>query len=285
MVAFTPRRAAAALLILGLGQALGTGEVRAADLLPPPPPEAAPVAVGSGWYLRADLTESVYGRPSDNTRADANDPGMPPLVGLRLSEATGYGGGVGYHVTDWLRVDATVDDRGPGRYRAYSSRSNFTTGSNIEAAHVSALTGLVNVYADLGTWWGLTPYVGGGVGFSDMGVSHGYTQTTCVVEACDGIDGAGARTAVKRPNRSVAALAWALSAGLSYALGGGFSLDAAYRYVEFGPAKSGLDSYSSGTRLKDIAANEFRVGLRYDLGDRFGTLPNLIGVGGSAYGN
>ncbi|MCJ2010276.1 outer membrane protein [Methylobacterium sp. HMF5984] len=278
MAALERRFAAAALLLLGIGRA------EAADLLPPPPPMAPPVAVGGGWYLRADFTESAYARPHDDTRADANDPGMPPLVGLRLSDAAGYGGGVGYRITPWLRVDATVDQREPARYGAASSRSNFATGYNVEAAQVSALTALVNVYADLGTWWGLTPYVGAGIGLSDMGVARGYTQTTCTVDACDGNPGTGLRTAVARPNRSVASLAWALTGGVSYAIGGGFSLDAAYRYVDFGNAKSGLDAYNAGTRLKDIAANEFRLGLRYDLGG-FGSGPSLAGLGGSAYGN
>lgn len=285
MVAFKPRLAAVLLL-------LGTAPAAAADLLAPPPPPPVPLAVGSGWYLRADFTESVYLRPSDNTRADAADPGMPPLTGLRLSEAAGYGGGVGYRVTPWLRLDATIDQREPARYRAYSSRSNFATGSNVEAAQIAALTGLVTVYADLGTWWGLTPYVGAGLGVSDIGVARGYTRTTCTAEACDGNAGIGPRTAVPRPNRSVASFAWALTAGASYALGGGFSLDAAYRYVDFGAAKSGLDAYNAGTRLKDIAANEVRIGLRYDLGGGFGdgpgngiALPSLIGVGGNPYGN
>ena len=287
MAALERRFAATALLLLGLGQGLGIRSAEAADLAPPPPPAAPPVEVGGGWYLRADFTESVYGRPHDDTRADANDPGMPPLVGLRLSDAAGGGGGVGYRINPWLRVDATIDQRGPARYRAYSSRSNFATGYNVEAAQVSALTGLVNVYADLGTWWGLTPYVGAGIGFSDMGVARGYTQTTCTADSCDGNPGTGPRTAVTRPSRAVASLAWALTGGVSYAIGGGFSVDAAYRYVDFGNAKSGLDAYNGGTRLKDLAANEFRLGLRYDLGGvgSLGGLPNLVGVGNTAYGN
>jgi len=278
MAALERRFAATALLVLGLGRA------EAADLAPPPPPPGPPVEVGGGWYLRADVTESVYGRPRDGTRPDANDPGMPPLVGLRLSDAAGGGGGLGYRITPWLRVDATIDQRGPARYRAASSRTNFATGANVEAAQVSALTGLVNVYADLGTWWGLTPYVGAGIGFADLGVARAYTQTTCTIDACDGNPGTGARLSVTRPSRSVAGLAWSLTGGVSYAVGGGFSVDAAYRYVDFGNAKSGLDAYNSGTRLKDLAANEFRLGLRYELGG-FGGLPNLAGTGGDAYGN
>ncbi|KAB1074711.1 outer membrane protein [Methylobacterium planeticum] len=282
MIAYRLRVATAALVLAGGG--LSAGPARAADLLRPALVDPAPVAIGSGWYLRADFTESSYARPHDNTRPDPNDPGLPPLVGLRLSDTSGYGGGIGYRITPWLRIDATVDQRGAGAFRAYSSRTNFVTGANVEAGRIDALTGLVTVYADLGSWWGLTPYLGAGIGVSDVGVSRGYTQTTCYVEACDGAPGTGPRLAVARPNRSVASLAWALTGGVSYALGGGFSLDASYRYVDLGKAKSGTDPYGGSTRLKDLAASEFRLGLRYELAGLPG-VPSLLGVGQTPYGN
>ena len=72
-----------------------------------------------------------------------------------------------------------------------------------------------------------------------------------------------------RSKRSVASLAWALTAGLSYDLGHGLSIDAAYRYVDLGRSKSGLDAYGFGTRVKDLASNEFRIGLRYSFSNLF----------------
>ncbi|KQO72551.1 porin [Methylobacterium sp. Leaf87] len=246
-----------------------------ADLLPPPPPEAAPVPIGGGWYLRADFTESFPLRPTDATLPDPNDPGMPPLVRRTLSREAGYGGGVGYRINPWLRVDATFDQRQDSTYSAYSSRTNFATGYNVEAGRLGALTGLVNVYADLGTWWGLTPYIGAGVGFARNEFRRGYTQTTCLIDACDGGPGAGPRPAVIRPNRSVTNLAWALTGGVAYELGAGFSLDASYRYVDLGRAESGLDAFRSGSSLKDLAANEVRVGLRYAFRDG---IPSLQGL-------
>jgi opacity protein-like surface antigen len=236
-----------------------------ADLLPPPPPPPLapePIEVGSGWYLRADFTESYYDRPKDATLVDPAAP-INPLLNLRLSHEGGYGGGVGYKINEWLRVDATIDQRLRSRFSAYSSGSNFETGYNLEAGQLDVLTGLVTVYADLGTWWGLTPYIGGGVGLAEKTFRRGYTQTTCIVEFCDEGAGTGARDPVKRPDRSVTSLAWALTGGVSYAIGAGFSLDASYRYVNLGRAKTGLDDFGFDTRLKDITANEVRVGLRY----------------------
>lgn len=268
-----------------LASTIASQATNAADLpslAPPPMPVAAPEAVlaESGWYLRGDFTESFFDAPRDDTPPDPKDPGMPPLVGLRLSDAPGYGGGVGYRVNDWLRFDLTIDQRSPSRFAAYSSRSNFVTGYNVEAGKLNVLTGLANVYADLGTWWGLTPYIGGGVGFADKGFRANYTQTTCLLEACDGTPGTGPRTAAFRPNRSVSSFAWALTAGVSYRIGLGLSVDAAYRYVDLGKAKSGIDEYGQGTRLKDLAANEFRIGLRYQFGNTL-----FPAIASNPYGN
>lgn len=263
-----PRRLALAATVLACTT---PGLAQAADLLPPPPPPpaVAPVEIGSGWYLRGDFTQSWFANPKDAVRPDPNDPDMPPLVGLRMSPAGGYGGGVGYRLFPWLRIDATIDQRGPSDFRALSSRKGVDIGYNIEAGKLDVLTGLVNVYADLGTWYGFTPYIGGGIGFADKAMRRNYTQTTCVLDGCDGVPGTGPRDAAPRANRALTTFAWSLTAGLSYDLGAGFALDAAYRYVDLGRAKSGLDAYGYGTRLKNLAANEFRIGLRYNFSNLF----------------
>ncbi|WP_200941325.1 outer membrane beta-barrel protein [Methylobacterium sp. Leaf465] len=245
----------------------------AADLRPLPPPPPAPVAIGEGWYLRVDATVSDYARPHDATPAPADGRPLNPLTRLNLETVPGYGGGVGYRINNWLRVDATIDQRIPARYSAYSSGSDFVTGYNIESAQLDVLTGLVNIYADLGTWWGLTPYIGGGIGFADKHLGKAYTQTTCILEACDGNAGTGLRDVVRRPSRSVASLAWALIGGVSYEIGAGLSLDTSYRYVDLGRAKTGLDTYGFDSRLKDLASHEVRVGLRYRFAGGPASLP------------
>ncbi|MCJ2033627.1 outer membrane protein [Methylobacterium sp. J-068] len=255
---------------LSIGQSLG-GTARGADLLPPPPPDA-PVAIGDGWYLRVDATVSDYARPRDASLPPA---GSPPLVRLNLDPVPSYGGGVGYRINDWLRVDATVDQRIGSRYSAYSSGSNFRTGYNVEAGELDVLTGLVNVYADLGTWWGLTPYIGAGIGFADKGFGKAYTQTTCLSAFCDGNPGTGLRDRVRRPSHSVTSLAWALTGGVSYAVGNGFSIDTSYRYVDLGRARTGTDAYGFDSRLKDLASHEVRVGLRYSFASGPGPLADL----------
>lgn len=257
---------------------------RAADLLPPPPPPALAEPVGAGWYLRGDFTRTVFDKPGDGLRLDASDPERPPLVGLRLKEAVGGGGGIGYHVEPWLRLDVSVDQRASSRFSGFSSRSNFAAGGTIESGRVDVLTGFLNAYADLGTWWGATPYVGAGIGFADTQVKHAFTQTACSVEGCDGSEGAGVSTAVQRPGRTTASFAYALTAGASYAIGWGVSVDAAYRHVGLAPVKTGADSLGRTTHLKGLSADEFRIGLRYDLSG-LPSVPTLLQVGDNPYGN
>lgn len=262
-------------LALALSASGWATTVRAADLLPPPPPPIAPVAIGEGWYLRVDATVSDYARPRDATPQPADGSPIVPLTRMNLETVPGYGGGIGYRISNWLRVDATIDQRMPARYSAYSSGSNFVTGYNVEAGQIDVLTGLVNVYADLGTWWGLTPYIGGGIGFADKRFAKAYTQTTCILEFCDNNAGTGPRDAVRRPSRSVTSLAWALTGGVSYDIGHGLSLDTSYRYVDLGRAKTGVDAFGYDSRLKDLASHEVRVGLRYRFADASGRLPGL----------
>ncbi len=92
---------------------------------------------------------------------------------MNLDTAPGYGGGHRLPDHPWLRVDATVDQSLGARYRAYSSGSASPPATNVEAGDIDVLTGLVTAYADLGTWWGLTPYLGAGVGFADAGLHRG----------------------------------------------------------------------------------------------------------------
>lgn len=248
---------------------VGASQAGAADLLPPPPPLPAPapaVEIGTGWYLRGDFTASDFHKPGDDT-----PPGTPgaKLVDLRLSSTQGYGGGIGYRFNSFLRADFTVDARSRSRFHDYSSRTGFVEGFNEEAGKLDVLTGLFNVYADLGTWWGFTPYIGAGVGFAEKRFHSAWTRTTCLTVTCGDtqpIYAIGPQAVDLRANHSVTTFAWAAMAGLSYEIGKGVSIDASYRYLDIGKARTGFDAYGYNTRLKNITADEFRIGLRWAFG-------------------
>lgn len=268
----------------GVIAALSAAPGQAADLLRPLPqleplqPIGAPVTeLGNGWYLRGDVGGTEYAKPKEDRAYSLAHGQDVPLTALKLRDTWSVGGGVGYQFNNWLRADVTGDYRGASRFRDYSSRTQFTQGYNLEQGNLETATVLLNGYVDLGSWWGFTPYVGAGVGIAQKTFSRFFSQTTCTGlpiaanpgnVSCGGdLAGpgvpSGPQEAVMRANKTSYDLAWALTGGVSYALIGGFSVDANYRYLNLGKGETGFDAYAQNTRLKDLQAHEVRVGFRY----------------------
>ncbi len=122
---------------------------------------------------------------------------------------------------------------------------------------------LVNAYLDLGTWHGLTPFVGGGVGaanvrlgaFSDIGIGTGGGSPAAIAYA----------SAHDQWN-----FAWALYGGLGFDITDALTLELAYRYLDLGDAKTGDLVASDGTNtvynpmvFKNITSHDVRLGFRY----------------------
>jgi opacity protein-like surface antigen len=123
-----------------------------------------------------------------------------------------------------------------------------------ETADIEAWSGLVNGYIDLGTFYGITPYVGAGVGVSYLNTSNAST-----------VGGA----AYASGSETTTNLAWALMAGASYAVNDQVSIDAGYRYFNLGDAKT-TQIDPTGAQVghinyKGIDAHEIRLGIRYNL--------------------
>jgi opacity protein-like surface antigen len=231
----------------------------AADMLFPPMMESAGppgmVELGTGWYLRGDAAYVDYLKPKD--RAAIVD---QTFEKTKLDRTWSAGGGFGYKFTNLLRADVTVDHRFDSDFEGTRSPFGFGTGSQRELARLESTTGLVNGYVDLGNWWGVTPYVGAGVG-AVMHSLHDYNiQLTCLTAACGTV---GAQTTTKIPGRRSYDLAWALMGGVAVDVGGGFKIDAGYRYVNLGEAEMRYPGASASTRGKAIEAHEVRLGLRY----------------------
>jgi opacity protein-like surface antigen len=115
----------------------------------------------SSWYLRGDIgiTNQKVKRLENILLV-----GAVQTVSLEFDSATLFGLGVGFQFNNWLRLDAT------GEYR---SRSDFDgldiinkSFTNEYKAKKAEWLFLLNAYADLGTWWCVTPFVGAGIGFS-----------------------------------------------------------------------------------------------------------------------
>ena len=188
-------------------------------------PEYVPVEVGSGWYLRGDLTynvdEPVYdftllGEDTDNIR-----------IGGTV--------GAGYHFTDYLRSDINV---------GFLGRDRYELGGGIASATNDMWAGMFNTYLDLGTIAGLTPYVGAGVGLL-------YSKQDFDVGGVSLYDDTQYR------------FAYGLNAGVNYQLTQNLSVDLGYQYLN-SPKTEYIDS-DTLTVEEGVDFHQVRVGLRYEL--------------------
>jgi opacity protein-like surface antigen len=245
-----------------------SAQASAADLFPPPPPMpaggAAVAELGTGWYLRGDIGYVDYSKPQDTPFGVA----VPPLVHERLSNGWSAGAGIGYQLTSWLRADVTADVRNESKFYANSSRTNFIEGFSTDRAKFDSTTFLLNGYVDLGNWYGVTPYVGAGVGMAQNRLTSYTGQVTCIEASCgDPTPGAsyplGPQGLTFIPSKTDRNLAWALMAGAAIDVGSGFKIDLGYRYLNFGDARTGLDAFGVGTKLKNLDSQEVRIGARY----------------------
>lgn len=220
-VAFSILLGTAALTVV-CAPALGADVSTSADDLLARAPQ---VEESSGWYLRGDIGY-VFNQTPDWSIFDFSGAG-----GQTLDDSWMLGIGAGLRVNDLLRFDVTAD------YRARSDYSAFGL-----AADYSVATALANFYVDLGTWNGVTPYVGAGAGAGYVSLDNIEVLGTDIGDA----SGFG--------------FAWALMAGVAVAVNSNWQIDIGYRYLN-------LNGVDIGNRA-DVAnldqdAHEIRVGARY----------------------
>lgn len=215
--------AAALLPLLG-------GHVLAADLgsatYPQDVPAFVPVEQASGWYLRGDV---AYNFKSD-VKANVDYVGGTAPADYEMKRGFSPFLGVGYQFNDYLRGDVTV---------GYSQRDTtyFDTTAKL-------WEGMVNAYVDLGKYYGITPYVGGGVGIANVN----YDFVGPVYSGLTSSD----------TNR----FAWALMAGVAVDVTPNLKLDLGYRYSDI----NGADLYKAGdvtVRDNGIKTHQLRAGVRF----------------------
>jgi len=223
----------------------------------PPPP---PVEEFSGWYLRGDvgLTQQKV-KSLHNVLYEA--PGTSvTTVGAGFSGATLFGVGVGYQFGSWFRADIT------GEYRAKASIHgldivNFNgvpVGTDDYRGNKEEWLALINLYADLGTWWCITPFIGVGVGGVKTTISS-FVDTNTVTNGV-----AFAR------DESKFNFAYALHAGLGYKVSNSLTMELAYRYVHLGDAQSGdlrtfngINNVNNPMHFNGITSHDVKLGVRW----------------------
>ena len=122
---------------------------------------------------------------------------------------------------------------------------------------VKTYTMMANAYKDLGRYGNVTPYIGAGVGIAYNMMSETYfTGTTTLPNKIAGDNDIS--------------LAWALMAGIGYQISDRAILDVGYRYLDMGKISSqrhdNAGFINPRVTVDDLAAHEFKVGLRYHFG-------------------
>jgi len=232
------------------------------------PPEVVPPVYG-GWYLRGDIgmsNQQLHGS-LDNELMDATD-NFEWLDSGSFSSAPTFQVGIGYKYNDWLRFDGTIQYRGKADFTALDRYSDpgddadpsTWDGSNEYSATKKEWVVMANAYVDLGTWNGITPYVGGGLGAAQVTI--------------------GNMRDINTPNNGVAYggshsqwnFAWALHTGLGFDITDRLTLDLGYSYLSLGDGQSGDLVAFDGTNnidnpmiFNDLISHDFKFGLRYKL--------------------
>jgi len=204
-----------------------------------------PVEVGTGWYLRGDL-----GYDLNKNFNDVDFAATPVTYGnheTRFSGSIGFG----YHFTDWLRADVNL-----GYLPGNDLKASYNNGTIDAAGRIenSAWYGMANLYADLGTYMGITPYVGAGAGV----LRSNPKVTAHYIDPSESL-----YYSYHSPDYS---FAYALDAGLSYRMSRNVSLDLGYQYLSAPDAKVVEADETTGYAIKKgLHYHQIRVGLRYDL--------------------
>ena len=224
----------------------------------------APVASSpASWYVRLDTGHARYDDPTiiEIGRFEHTNPSIDSTWSI--------GGGIGYYFSKSVRGDLTWDHRfetdvhgavpfgqGPGPLVSFPGQRVFGLKSDVF---------LANLYYDIDTRSRFTPYFGVGLGFAHNKTTNGTVIDTGNIGFTNAVIAGDSKWAT----------AGALMGGFSFAMRDRLHLDAGYRYLYVGDARTGLitgtvaplqnPGNDGDPVVKDIWSHEFRIGLRYDI--------------------
>lgn len=211
-------------------------------------PEHVPESRAGKWYLRGDTGYAFSTREGGNS-----------LTGSV---------GVGYQFNDWLRADTIFSMQRSAGHSGFVVAEDCGGGAGTHcridlSARATLYSALVNVYVDLGTVAGFTPYIGAGAGLAlvnwgEVERSHGCAPAG---NAC-AVDMPGP---VSLPGKTSWRPAYALDAGLAYDLDHRLKLDFGYRFSHVGAGGMAVDTAGFNARDDGFTQHELRFGLRYSL--------------------
>lgn len=278
--------------------------------------------VGSNWYIRGDLGAGLDTVPEVTFSTLSIPPSGDPTAPLsgnsgssQLSRDLLADVGVGYRFNNYFRADATYEYRnGPSGgsnttvicpYGAYglTAQNPNANGILIEYGYLynpsNTCNGVLTIkqhnnmflgngYVDLGTYWGITPYVGAGAGLNVLSTSGSLAffetaggQTYAANLTPSGtfpqiwVNSAG-QPISPQPNIAFTQQNWnrevqsvkysialALMAGFGVQLTPSATLDIGYRYLNTGASTLYITSPAAASLKDSNVSQEIRVGVRY----------------------
>ena len=230
---------------------------KAADIVPYEPGPIPPAVLG-GWYLRGDIgysnqeVDELYNVLYEEYDSVEN-------VHKEFTGAPFIAGGIGYKINNWFRVDATGEYRSKSEFNGadIAEFAGFLS-PDVYTAKKSEYVALVNGYVDLGSWHGISPFIGAGVGAANVEISA-FTDT-----------GEAFGSVAFGEEHDEWNLAWALYAGLGMDVTDNFTVELAYRYLDMGDGESGnliafdgTDNFDNPMEFRDITSHDVKLGFRY----------------------
>ena len=236
---------------------------------PPPQYYAPPVEDFGGWYLRGDIgmtnTRGKFFAPAYD---DASTLGVNQL-GHGFTGGTMYGLGVGYQFNAWFRADITGEYRSKVLFSGtdFANIAGLGQISDVYSARFSSWVAMANIYADLGTWWCITPFVGVGVGGA-FNQFDGLQDLGSIPSPGVGSVNSASYFANSMNKTN---FAWAAHAGLAYKVNQNFTVELAYRYLDLGSAITGkgdtFDGILAGRarpfEFHDLTSHDIKLGVRW----------------------
>ncbi|RUU88441.1 MAG: P44/Msp2 family outer membrane protein [Mesorhizobium sp.] len=277
-------------LALGALAFLPLTPVHAADYDPPiyvdQAPDYVPVEVGSGWYLRGDIGYA-FSHPFEHEETSSG-----PLNSFTSDSSLFTGSiGMGYHVNDYLRVELNGGILPTNKFSDHQNLATtcggstlvddgFGTINSVAATQACDLINngtnkgyslMANGYVDLGTYVGITPYLGGGIGVAYNKYYRSIGARDCKESPvnsagtggffCDDPAGYEGQTDTEAKFN----LAYSIGAGLSYQVSKNLSVDLGYEYFSVPSAKYVAYDDGAFNIHKGIDYQTVKLGLRYDL--------------------
>jgi opacity protein-like surface antigen len=268
--------------IIVAGVVSASSSLQAADLRQPPI-TGTPELQGTHWphrqfYVRGDIGVGSHSFEKFSQPDLVENGGS--FIQQSIGDTVYVGAGIGWQVSSRFRFDFTGEYRTTAQVKGMDNLTGelLAPAGELQAntlyqGNVSAFVGLANAYIDLFSSRGFTPYVGAGIGFANVKMSNFTTSSTATfIDAATGAAFSETTAGVSASNTQTN-FAWAIMAGTSYDLSPNAKLDLGYRYLNLGSSAttSTLNCVCGTTgqplKISDLEAHEFRIGIRWMLGN------------------